>query len=884
MKRIVFALALLITSWSSASLTDGLVGYWPFDGDAKDYSGNGNHGVKHGVSLKADRDGHSDCAYSFGESDYITVPANSQLNAISDFTMCVWIKPTSWDNGYWLPIMCKGETRQYGLEITDEGCQDLIYHAEEEVHVSIDHNYKSCFEFYYERNSFLCTSHKLRIGEWMHIAATRSNGHLSVYINGTKIGSDTGANPPASNAGSLNIGRDPPGGMEYFHGLMDDVCLYNRALSAAEVSAIYNGGLKLGKVVFNANAVEVEGTMPSLSVLSGTQEKLPENAFRRHDGYVFQGWAKSKSDADNGIVKYQDEEEITIESDMTLYAVWQASLPDVVVHFNANGGVFKNRKTGEKVNEFDQCFVYGETQRLFTDELTPLKPDGNGNQFLGWVRGTPNVYSDSDIIDGRKEETFYTYDGTETTYYAVWTTTVTVSFYNDTDVDSGRRILSPNSLGNHLSWSVDAGAKRYKNGESVQVFPGQRIIHLYVDDDYHWIAGRFDLGADNPYFHRAYDYLELNIENDFRDGSTPREYEHDIYVKVDPDISQPETHGRVVFFYSAAVREELRGLINAQRGNVPVFDISKVRISIGKTAVNQSGNVVEDSAHGLTGLELHKYYCLPTGLYYLKDVVYDADASSGDPYWGAVLDSTLKNQLIEVKDGRFTERTIDFDVFGGKPVVRVVFDPQGGECARPDMWFLYHSAPYSKSGWISIDKKTADSLPTPERGEDFIFLAWFTERSGGLEFKSGATIYCDKVHWSLPFERTFTFYAYARWTNMADYWMYLFPNLVTASGGDIVTAAKMTAANGCRTVGECYALGINPADPNDDLKITDFKMEGGKPVITLNHTEDGSGNSFLPRVKTLGKADLSDATEEWRVVPEGGDQTMRFFKIDVEMP
>ena len=119
---------------------------------------------------------------------------------------------------------------------------------------------------------------------------------------------------------------------------------------------------------------------------------------------------------------------------------------------------------------------------------------------------------------------------------------------------------------------------------------------------------------------------------------------------------------------------------------------------------------------------------------------------------------------------------------------------------------------------------------------------------------------------------------------MADYWMYLFPNLVTASGGDIVTAAKMTAANGCRTVGECYALGINPEDPNDDLKITDFKMKDGKPIITLNHAEDGSGNSFADRVKTLGKASLSDATEEWREVPEEGDQTMHFFKVQVEMP
>ncbi len=562
----------------------------------------------------------------------------------------------------------------------------------------------------------------------------------------------------------------------------------------------------------------------------------------------------------------------------------QMSPSDVVVHFNANGGVFRD-KDGNEVTQFDQYFSYGEAQRLFTDELTPMKMDADGNQFVGWVRESPEVTTGSSIVAAREERTWHEHDGvTEVTYYAVWTTTVTVSFYNDTDVNSGNRILSPGSLGNHLSWSVDDDAGRYKGGESVQVLPGQRIIRLYVDDEYHWIAGRFDLGSYESGFHRAYDYLELNIGNDFRDvlvyGSTPREYGHHIYVKVEPDINQPEAHGEVVFFYEAAVREGLRSLINAQRGNVPAFDISKVRISIGKTAVNQSGNVVEDSAHGLTGLELHKYYCLPTGLYYLKDVVYDADASSGDPYWGAVLDSTFENLLFEVKDSRFTERTIDFDVFGGRAAVRVVFDPQGGECAKSEMWLLYHGTPYSNSGWISIDKKTAESLPTPEKGEDFKFLGWFTERSGGLEFKSGAAISGDKVHWILPFEHTF--YAYAQWTNMADYWMYLFPDLVAASGGDIVTAAKMPAANGCRTVGECYALGINPEDPNDDLKITDFKMENGKPVIMLNHTEDGSGNSFEPRIKTLGKTNLTD--EDWVDVTDKDQSAYRFFKVKVDMP
>ena len=80
----------------------------------------------------------------------------------------------------------------------------------------------------------------------------------------------------------------------------------------------------------------------------------------------------------------------------------------------------------------------------------------------------------------------------------------------------------------------------------------------------------------------------------------------------------------------------------------------------------------------------------------------------------------------------------------------------------------------------------------------------------------------------------------------------------------------------------CYALGINPEDPNDDLKISHFEIKDGKPVITLNHTEDGSGNSFMPRVKTLGKANLNDT--DWIEVPESGDPSLRFFKVEVEMP
>ena len=53
---------------------------------------------------------------------------------------------------------------------------------------------------------------------------------------------------------------------------------------------------------------------------------------------------------------------------------------------------------------------------------------------------------------------------------------------------------------------------------------------------------------------------------------------------------------------------------------------------------------------------------------------------------------------------------------------------------------------------------------------------------------------------------------------------------------DNATGAAMTAANGCWTVGDCYAPSINPEDPDDDLNITDFEMKDGKPVTIAGAT------------------------------------------------
>ena len=100
-------------------------------------------------------------------------------------------------------------------------------------------------------------------------------------------------------------------------------------------------------------------------------------------------------------------------------------------------------------------------------------------------------------------------------------------------------------------------------------------------------------------------------------------------------------------------------------------------------------------------------------------------------------------------------------------------------------------------------------------------------------------------------------------------------------GKRTMRAATDVAANG-RRVWECYLLGCDPEKAADDFRIASFEVVDGVPAFTFSHTRDGSGVSFEPRIRILGKAHLDDAA--WTEMPEGGDPALRFFKAEVALP
>lgn len=85
-------LALLLSGPAYANLTDGLVAYYPFNGDANDYSGFNNDPIYVGATLTDDKLGNHNSAYSFagGASNYIQVQNSSSIN-VNKFTISAWV-------------------------------------------------------------------------------------------------------------------------------------------------------------------------------------------------------------------------------------------------------------------------------------------------------------------------------------------------------------------------------------------------------------------------------------------------------------------------------------------------------------------------------------------------------------------------------------------------------------------------------------------------------------------------------------------------------------------------------------------------------------------------------------------------------------------------
>jgi hypothetical protein len=202
-----------------ADVSSGAVAYYPFTGNALDESGSGNHGTVNGATLTSDRSGEPDQAYHFGGSSYIGVADSDSLDLETALTIAAWIRPDREDGG-WMVLQKQDPTHGgtvYCLDIQPgrASCSLRIAGGGSSTESAVG-------------------ATPVVVGEWQHIAATWDGETIRVYYNGTLDGETTFPHTLATSDGELWIGRY----YSAFSGDIDEVRIYNRALSAAELTAI----------------------------------------------------------------------------------------------------------------------------------------------------------------------------------------------------------------------------------------------------------------------------------------------------------------------------------------------------------------------------------------------------------------------------------------------------------------------------------------------------------------------------------------------------------------------------------------------------------------------------------------------------------------------
>lgn len=207
-----------ILSAATSATSGGLVGAWSFNEragtTANDVSGLANQGSIGGAIWTPD--GRFGAGLSFdGIAALVTVADSASLDLTSGMTLEAWAQPQAPMTG-WSTILHKNVDRYY-----------LFANSSSEV--------PATGGTFGNGNQNTYGTAALQPGDWVHLAATLDGARVRLYVNGTEVGSTAQTSPLTTSTGTLQMGGSGYG--ENFQGAIDEVRVYNRPLTPAEIQA-----------------------------------------------------------------------------------------------------------------------------------------------------------------------------------------------------------------------------------------------------------------------------------------------------------------------------------------------------------------------------------------------------------------------------------------------------------------------------------------------------------------------------------------------------------------------------------------------------------------------------------------------------------------------
>lgn len=209
--------------------TNGLIAWYPFNGNANDSSGHGLNGTVHGATLTSDRFGKANSAYSFtGNSvQWIDCGTDSLFTALPTMTLSAWVYLYQYSSD-----------NNVGYLVA--GTYDGNYHG---YFMNTDGPNKANIAFRWGNSEEPKDSTtNLALNTWYNLLVTYNGTLLELYVNGKLVNSSTCTTGVVSNdhfyiGCSGTLWNNPSITM---NGKIDDVLLYNRVLSSSEISDVYN--------------------------------------------------------------------------------------------------------------------------------------------------------------------------------------------------------------------------------------------------------------------------------------------------------------------------------------------------------------------------------------------------------------------------------------------------------------------------------------------------------------------------------------------------------------------------------------------------------------------------------------------------------------------
>jgi hypothetical protein len=227
MKKTLLTICLLVfltPIFCQADITSNLQAWYKFDEGsgttANDSSSNSNTGTITGGTYTTGKIGPYALALS-GSSQYVTVPHNSSIAITGDITIAGWIYVTDYSNYNGIVGKTSGAfPKPYDFYLVQTTGIPRFYRG----------NGSSA--------NFVDGTSAPGTGAWHHIAVTMSGTTVTHYLDGVANGSNTLSTPIADSGGSLYIGSRADL-VTMFKGNMDDIRIYNRALSSSDITQLY---------------------------------------------------------------------------------------------------------------------------------------------------------------------------------------------------------------------------------------------------------------------------------------------------------------------------------------------------------------------------------------------------------------------------------------------------------------------------------------------------------------------------------------------------------------------------------------------------------------------------------------------------------------------